>query len=154
LLTPKMTKGVILNSSSRHLVTCSVRRGVVAGDGAKKEVPMKKSHALSLTLSVAVTILLCPFAFAGTPQAQKIAPVDVVTAASAVPLALQDAISLSDEEILGVASPAQMSVHALSLHGLSIVAQNEVEGPETEGPDDDGPGGPDHEFEGEESGGH
>jgi hypothetical protein len=124
-----------------------------------KDVPMKKPHAMLLTVS-AVTILLCPLAFAGTPQVQKpIAPLDVVSAASAVPLALQDAISLSDEEILGVASPAQMSVHALSLNSLSIGAQNEVEGPETEGPetegpDADGPGGPDHQFEGEESGGH
>jgi hypothetical protein len=121
---------------------------------------MKNSHAMSLTLSFAATILLCPLAFAGTTQAQKpIAPVDVVSAASAVPLALHDAFSLSDEEILGVASPAQMSVHALSLHGLTIGAQNEVEGPETEGPetegpDADGPGGPDHQFEGEETGGH
>jgi hypothetical protein len=120
---------------------------------------MKKSHALSLTLSIAVTILLCPLAFADTPQALRpVAPVDVVSAASAVPLALHDAFGISDEEILGVASPAQMSVHALSLHSLSIVPNEvegpETEGPETEGPDADGPGGPDHEFEGEETGPH
>ena len=35
---------------------------------------MKKPHVMSLLLSIAVTILLCPLAFAGTPQALRVSP--------------------------------------------------------------------------------
>ena len=106
-------------------------------------------------LIIAASILLCPLAFADTTPAQKtVLPVDVTSAAAAVPLALNSTVNLSDEEVLGIASPVQMSMQGLALHGLAITAQNEVEGPETEGPDDDGPGGPDHQFEGDETGQH
>ena len=113
---------------------------------------MKKHFPMLLT--IALSLVISSVAFADTTKAQKsIPPVDVTSAAAAVPLAL-NTINLSDEEILGVASPVQVSMHGLALHGLAITAANEVEGPETEGPDSDGPGGPDHQFEGEEDGQH
>jgi hypothetical protein len=120
---------------------------------------MKKTH---LTLcTVAAIVLLCPLAFAETPKAQKfVAPLDVTSVAAAVPLASNAAFTLTDEEILGVASPvralAPAALHTLAAQGLTV-APTEVEGPEgpeTEGPDTDGPGGPDHQFEGEETGQH
>lgn len=119
----------------------------------QKDVPMKKT--LPMLLTIAAVILLCPMAFANTTQAQKSTPPgDVASAAAAVPLALNSTINLSDEEILEAASPVQVSVQGAALHGLAIKAANEVEGPETAGPDSDGPGGPDHQFEGEETGNH
>jgi hypothetical protein len=122
-------------------------------DAEKRTCPMKKGFPM--LLMIVVSILLCPLAFADTTKAQKsTAPVDVTSAAAAVPLTLSSSINLSDEEVLGIASPVRTAVQGLALQALTVTAQNEVEGPETEGPDNDGPGGPNHEFDGDETGQH
>ena len=114
---------------------------------------MKKS-AVSF-FSVTAMVVFSSLAFAGTTPAQTPAvSVDVTAVATAVPGAAGPAIDLRDEEVLSVASPVDVAIRSLSARAWSATTAGEVEAPETEGPDTDGPGGPDHEFDGEETGQH
>jgi hypothetical protein len=118
-----------------------------------KGKPMKKSAVM--LFSITALVGFSSLALAGTTPAQKAAvPVDVTAVAAPVASVPNHVIDLSDEEILSVASPVDLAVQGLSAHALSVTTAGEIESPETEGPDTDGPGGPDHEFEGEETGQH
>lgn len=111
---------------------------------------MKKSIML---LSIAAMVVFTSVAIAGTTLQNASAPVDVTAAAASVPIP-NPAIDLRDDELLSLATPIELGVHDLSLHALSTTYAGELESPETEGPDTDGPGGPNHEFDGEETGAH
>lgn len=100
-------------------------------------------------LSITALVGFSSIASAGTTP-----PVDVTSVAAKVASVPNHVIDLRDEEILSVASPVSPAIHALSVHNETITTAAETEAPETEGPDTDGPGGPDHDFDGEETGQH
>jgi hypothetical protein len=114
---------------------------------------MKKSAVLFF--SIIALVGFSSLASASTaPQQKPAAPIDVTAVATAVSSVPNHVVELRDEDILSVASPVNLAVHGLSVHALGVTPAGENESPETEGPDEDGPGGPDHEFDGEESGQH
>lgn len=108
---------------------------------------MKKSAVV--LFSITALVVFSSVALAGTTPAQK-PPVQVTAAAVTVPIH-RTPIDLTDEEILAVASPVELSMHALAVRGTAVTT-GEVESPE--GPDTDGPGGSNHEFDGQETGQH
>lgn len=114
---------------------------------------MKKSALL--LMSITALVGFSSLAFASTaPQQKPPVPIDVTAVAAAVSSVPNHVVELRDEDILSVASPVDLAVQGLSMHALTVTSTGEIESPETEGPDLDGPGGPDHEFDGEESGQH
>ena len=115
---------------------------------------MKKSAVM--VFSITALVGFSSLAFASSAPVQKAAAqVDVTTVASPVANIPSQIDALSDEEILSVASPVDLAVHGYSAHALAVTTAGEIESPETEGPETDGPdGGPDHQFEGEETGQH
>ncbi len=115
---------------------------------------MKKPTAVVL-FTLAAMVVFSSIAVAGVTPAQKSpAPVRVTAAAAVVPTIHLQPIGLTDEEILAAASPIAITMHGLSAHALALVSAAENESPETGGLESDGPGGPDHQFEGEETGEH
>jgi hypothetical protein len=113
---------------------------------------MKKSAVLFLSITAMVGFSSLGYA-STAPQQKPAAPIDVTAVASAVSNVPNHVVELRDEDLLSVASPVA-SIHGLFASALTVSAAGEIESPETEGPDSDGPGGPDHEFEGEETGQH
>jgi hypothetical protein len=113
---------------------------------------MKKSVVRFLSIAAMVGISSLVYA-SNAPQQKPAVPIDVTAVAIAVSSAPNHVVELRDEDLLSVASPVA-SIHGLSASALSVSTNGEVESPEAEGPDDDGPDGPDHEFEGEETGQH
>lgn len=115
---------------------------------------MKKPTAVLLFTIAAMVVFSCVAVAGVTPAQKSPSPASVSGAAAAVPTINHQPFGLTDEEILSAATPVAVSMHGLSARTLGFVSAAENESPETGGLESDGPGGPDHQFEGEETGEH